>query len=174
MKQPLRSSFGEVLHRNIVDLSGRFGLIWKNVCPLENDICAEKLFPALIYQRFVRQIRHCVSSKQTVSEYLCNFTLLTSRDLVKMIICSEQESVLKASISFCNKMNLNSLLVKRQVDNPSPGAVTGGNKSLALAREVNLDTLSSDSSEEEIRDSGRSFQSLLIVWGQTSLLAEGI
>ena len=31
--------------------------------------------------------------------------------------------------------------------------------------EVNLDTLSSDSSEEEIRDSGRSFQSL-IVWGK--------
>ena len=24
-------------------------------------------------------------------------------------------------------LNLNSLLVKRQVDNPSPGAVTGGN-----------------------------------------------
>ena len=46
-------------------------------------------------------------------------------------------------------LNLNSLLVKRQIDNPSPGAVTGG------------DTLSSDSSEEEIRDSGRSFQSLI-------------
>ena len=30
----------------------------------------------------------------------------------------------------CNKylhLNLNSLLVKRQIDNPSPGAVTGGN-----------------------------------------------
>ena len=38
-------------------------------------------------------------------------------------------------------LNLNSLLVKRQIDNPSPGAVTGGNKSLALTREVNLDTL---------------------------------
>ena len=62
-------------------------------------------------------------------------------------------------------MNLNSLLVKRQIDNPSPGAVTGENFSLALTREVNLDTLSSDSSEEEIRDSGRSFQSL-IVWGK--------
>ena len=24
-------------------------------------------------------------------------------------------------------LNLNSLLVKRQIDNPSPGAVTGGN-----------------------------------------------
>ena len=62
-------------------------------------------------------------------------------------------------------LNLNSLLVKRQIDNPSPGAVTGGNESLGLTREVNLDTLSSDSSEEEIRDSGRSFQSL-IVWGK--------
>ena len=60
---------------------------------------------------------------------------------------------------------LNSLLVKRQIDNPSSGAVTGGNQSLALTREVDLDTLSSDSSEEEIRDSGRSFQSL-IVWGE--------
>ena len=46
--------------------------------------------------------------------------------------------------------------MKRQIDNPSPGAVTGGNESLVLTREVNLDTLSSDSSEEEIRDSGRS------------------
>ena len=27
----------------------------------------------------------------------------------------------------CLNLNLNSLLVKRQVDNPSPGAVTGGN-----------------------------------------------
>ena len=62
-------------------------------------------------------------------------------------------------------LNLNSSLVKRQIDNPSPGAVAGGNQSLALTREVNLDTLSSDSSEEEIRDSGRSFQSL-IVWGK--------
>ena len=65
-------------------------------------------------------------------------------------------------------LNLNSLLVKRQTDNPSPGAATGGNWSLALTREVNLDTLSSDSSEEEIRDSGRSFQSL-IVWGKNLL-----
>ena len=58
------------------------------------------------------------------------------------------------------------LLVKRQIDNPSPGAVTGGNQSLALTREVNLDTLSSDSSEEDIRDSGGggSFHSL-IDWG---------
>ena len=59
---------------------------------------------------------------------------------------------------------MNSLLVKRQIDNPSPGSVTGGNKSLALTREVNLDTLSSYSLEEN-RDSGRSFQSL-IVWGK--------
>ena len=61
-------------------------------------------------------------------------------------------------------LNLNSLLVRRQIDNPSPGVVTGG-KPLALTREMNLDTVSSDSSEEEIRDSGRSFQSLT-VWGK--------
>ena len=29
--------------------------------------------------------------------------------------------------SGCLNLNLNSLLVKRQIDNPSPGAVTGGN-----------------------------------------------
>ena len=32
------------------------------------------------------------------------------------------------SIKLCYlNLNLNSLLVKRQIDNPSPGAVTGGN-----------------------------------------------
>ena len=67
--------------------------------------------------------------------------------------------------NYLSVLNLNSLLVKRQIDNSSPGAVTGGNLSLALTREVNLDTLSSDNSEEEIRDSGRSFQAL-IVWGK--------
>ena len=35
--------------------------------------------------------------------------------------------------------------------------VTGGNKSQALTREMNLDTLSSVNSEVEIRGSGRSF-----------------
>ena len=44
-------------------------------------------------------------------------------------------------------LNLNSLLVKHQ------------SESLSLIREVNLDTQSFDNSEEEIRDSGRSFQS---------------
>ena len=40
-----------------------------------------------------------------------------------------------------------------------------GNKSLALTREVNLATQSSESSADEIRESGRAFQSL-IVWGK--------
>ena len=52
--------------------------------------------------------------------------------------------------------------MKRQTVNPKPGALTGENKSLALTREVNLDTLSSNSSEEEIRDSGSSFYSLIV------------
>ena len=30
-------------------------------------------------------------------------------------------------LQFIENLNLNSLLVKRQIDNPSPGAVTGGN-----------------------------------------------
>ena len=42
--------------------------------------------------------------------------------------------------------------MKRQNDNSSSGAVTGGNKSLAVTREVNLDALSSDNSEEKIRE----------------------
>ena len=33
-------------------------------------------------------------------------------------------------------LNLKSLLVKRQIDNPSLGAVTGGNKSLALTENI--------------------------------------
>ena len=59
-------------------------------------------------------------------------------------------------------VNLNCLLVKRQNDNPSPGAdsLTGG-KSVPSSHkrgELKSCTLSSDSSQEEIRDSGRSFQ----------------
>ena len=56
--------------------------------------------------------------------------------------------------------NQNSLLVQRQNDNIAPGTLTGEDKSLALTREVSLDTQSSDISEEVIRESGRSFQSL--------------
>ena len=58
--------------------------------------------------------------------------------------------------------NQNSLLVKRQNDNTSPGDWSRKIR-LALTREVNLDTQSSDSSAEEMRESGRTFQSL-IVW----------
>ena len=48
-------------------------------------------------------------------------------------------------------LTLNSLLVKRQIENSSPGAVIGGKSFLALTREVNLDTISFDSSDEEIQ-----------------------
>ena len=60
--------------------------------------------------------------------------------------------------------NHNSLLVKRQTDNTTPGGwgLTGGDYSRALTREVNLDTQSSDNSAEEIRESGSSFQSLMV------------
>ena len=44
-----------------------------------------------------------------------------------------------------------------------------GNKSLALTRDANLDTQSSDISADEIKESGRSFQSL-IVCGKKLLL----
>ena len=56
----------------------------------------------------------------------------------------------------------NSLLMKCKNDNPSPGAETGVNKSLALTREVNLDTQSSDNTAEEIRELGMSSQSLIV------------
>ena len=37
-------------------------------------------------------------------------------------------SLFSSNVQFLNlNLNLNSLLVKRQADNPSPGAVTGGN-----------------------------------------------
>ena len=59
--------------------------------------------------------------------------------------------------------------MKRQIDNTTPGEgggdLTGGDLSRALRRKVNLDTKSSDNSAEEIRESGSSFQSL-IVWGK--------
>ena len=37
----------------------------------------------------------------------------------------EEEEVMAVVLTTC--LNLNSLLVKRQIDNSSPGAVTGGN-----------------------------------------------
>ena len=70
-------------------------------------------------------------------------------------------------LSYNMNQNQNSLLVKRQTDNTTPGGwgFTGGDLSRALTREVNLDTQSSDNSAEDIRESGSSFQSL-IVWGK--------
>ena len=57
-----------------------------------------------------------------------------------------------------------SLLVKRRNDNHSPGPVI---RELVPSshREVNLAIQSSDSSADEIRESGRAFPSL-IVWGK--------
>ena len=50
----------------------------------------------------------------------------------------------------------------RQIDNTSPGGAPGENQSVALTKDANLDTQSSDISAEEIRESGRSFQSLIV------------
>ena len=52
--------------------------------------------------------------------------------------------------------------MKFRNDNHSPGSVI---RELALTREVNLATQSSASSVDEIKESGRAFQSL-IVWGK--------
>ena len=53
--------------------------------------------------------------------------------------------------------------MKRQNDNIAPGALTREGLSLALNGEVNLDQQSYDISAEVIRESERSFQSLIVV-----------
>ena len=72
----------------------------------------------------------------------------------------------------CQDQDQDSLLVKRRNDNHSPRPVIR-----EFVREVNLATQSSASSVDEIRESRRAFQSL-IVWGKklpllTSVLAMG-
>ena len=56
-------------------------------------------------------------------------------------------------------LNLNGLLVIRQIDNISPGGRGGGAR-----REISpwLSQETSDISAEEIRESGKSFQSLIV------------
>ena len=75
-------------------------------------------------------------------------------------------------------LNLNDLLVTRQIDNISPGVRQEGNYSATLTRIANLDTQSSGISAEEIIESGRSFQFLIVCGKKTllyaSLLVEGI
>ena len=47
---------------------------------------------------------------------------------LKMLLheINNQDKVLVCAETLVLNLNLNSLLVKRQIDNPSPGAVTGG------------------------------------------------
>ena len=65
--------------------------------------------------------------------------------------------------------NQNSLLVIRQKMTIPHQGLAEEDKSLALTREVNLDTQSSDNSTEEMSESGSAFQSL-IVWGKKLFL----
>ena len=59
--------------------------------------------------------------------------------------------------------NLYGLVVIRQIDNSSPGGGGGGGVlEISPTRDANLDTQSSDISAEEIREPGRSFQSLKV------------
>ena len=75
-------------------------------------------------------------------------------------------------------LNLNGLLVIRQIDNTSPGGAPGGKLVPGSTRDAILDTQSSDISAEEIRESGRSFQPLIVSGKKlllyASLLAECI
>ena len=47
--------------------------------------------------------------------------------LLKNLLKCTYEVLLPSQRNVNLNLNLNSLLVKRQIDNPSPGAVTGGN-----------------------------------------------
>ena len=60
-----------------------------------------------------------------------------------------------------HEQNQGSLLVKRRNDSCSPGPLIRKQSLLALTRDANLATEASD----EIRESGRAFQSLM-VWGK--------
>ena len=57
-----------------------------------------------------------------ILSYLFKFKLSFVRELVLF-----KKWYQEASHTQCLNLNLNSLLVKRQIDNPSPGAMTGGN-----------------------------------------------
>ena len=64
----------------------------------------------------------CVEVKTEINEtYLLVVVYIPPSKVEQMTLLGKL--VKKASLN----LNLNSLLVKRQVDNPSPGAVTGGN-----------------------------------------------
>ena len=54
-------------------------------------------------------------------------SIYLSTDPLGIVLGSRYGFVLKFVITSPLNLNLNSLLVKRQIDNPSPGAVTGGN-----------------------------------------------
>ena len=56
-----------------------------------------------------------------------------------------------------------SLLVKRRNDNHSPGPVIRELVPSSHQRNVNLATQSSASSADEVRESGRAFQSLIVL-----------
>ena len=113
-------------------------------------------------------------SKYRVMKCFCcemkyEFQLYISH-IMKRTICSVCSSHLN--------LNLNGLLVIHQIDNTSPGGCARREISPWLTRDANLDTQSSDNSAVEIRETGRSFQSLIVCGKKlllyTSLLAEGI
>ena len=65
-----------------------------------------------------------------IESFSCHFLFLAhlSRRLIGELIVYPWYGVRRPSVVRLNlNLNLNSLLVKRQIDNPSPGAVTGGN-----------------------------------------------
>ena len=93
------------------------------ICPL---CCLED-------EDLVHMLTRCPALSETRNTYMRNIKQ-NFEAVVGSIAWSEHmrdSSTLVQVIVDCRKMvlnlNLNSLLVKRQIDNPTPGAVTGGN-----------------------------------------------
>ena len=86
-------------------------------------------------------------------------TLLSGQLIFFMWLCVVQNQI----------QNQNNLLVKRQKMTIPHLGLAEKDKSLAQTREVNLDMQSSINSTEEMSESGRAFQSL-IVWGRKLFL----
>ena len=73
----------------------------------------------------LKQLHMCCLINIMLLPLAIPFTLLTL-SMLPNIVSYQNFAFVDAHLLNLN-LNLNSLLVKRQIDNPSPGAVTGGN-----------------------------------------------
>ena len=113
---------------------------------------------------------HICKKKYAASHYQVIFMFLVSFER----LTSKFREFIPPALILNLTLNLNSLLVTRQMTLFHQGFGWGRNKSLERTSEANLDTQSPDISAVENRDSGRS----LIVWGMklhlnSSILIDG-